>query len=327
MGIGFDRTAAGEGVETVLRLETGRAYLEWRFHYTGQPERESLSVRVKDARQETVMECFGLAAEEEALQGVLLQPRIWDGGREPYLYTLEAALWDSEGVCLDRCRRQLPLYRLEHRGDKGVYLNGAPCSLKIVRYEQPENMTEAEQRELAEEDLRKLRILGANSVFVERVKGLEPFVRMCERKGFLVLTDMSYLKCGRECDGLDAVPVLRGGHGGTDHVLLGADGQETSEFYRYRAKWSREPFVYLVPESVSRQKNGNFCATVYSNCQRIALYSDGTLFEFQKGQGEFYFREIPAKGPCVALSVEGDGCGESFSVHKAFTKLWSGEGS
>lgn len=316
MGIEFDRTAAGGGVETCLRLETGRAYLEWRFHYTGEPRRESLSIRLKDARQETVMECLGLAAEEEALQGVLLQPRLWDGGREPYLYMLEATLWDGEGVCLDRWRRQLPLYRLERKGDRGVFLNGAPYVLKTVRYEQPENITETEQGELWEEDLRKLRMLGANSVFVERGKNLKSFLEFCERKGILVLTDVSYLSCGTEKDIFDEIPVLRSGHDRTEQALLGADGQPTSEFYRYRAKWGGEPFVYLVPESVRRQKNGTFCATVYSNCQRIALYSDGALFEFQRGQGEFYFREIPAKGPCVALSVEGDGCGEAFSVHK-----------
>lgn len=325
MGIGFDRASAGEGVETCLRLETGRAYLEWRFHYTEQPRRERLSVRLKDARQETVMECLGLAAEEEALQGVLLQPRLWDGSREPYLYTLEATLWDSEGVCLDQWRRQLPLYSLERKGDRGVFLNGAPCALKTVRYEQPENMTDAEQRKLSEEDLQKLRKLGANSVFVACRKGLEPFLQLCERKGILVLTDASYLECGTEKDGFDAIPVLRNSHSGAEYALLRADGQATSEFYRYRAKWSGEPFVYLVPESVRRQRNGNFCATVYSSCQRIALYSDGALFEFQRGQGEFYFREIPAKGPCVALSVEGDGCGEAFSVHKSFTKLLSSD--
>lgn len=320
MSIEFDRTAAGEGVEISLRLETGRAYFEWRFHYTGQPRRERLSIRLKDARQETVMECLGLAAEEEALQSVLLQPRLWDGSREPYLYTLEAALWDDEGVCLDWWHRQLPLYSLERKGGRGVFLNGAPCVLKTVRYEQPENMAETEQRALLEEDLSRLRMLGANSVFVERKKRLKSLLEVCERRGILVLTDASFLSCGTEEDDFDEIPVLRGGQVGTAPALLGADGQPTSEFYRYRAKWSGEPFVYLVPESVKRQKNGTFCATVYSNCHRIALYSDGALFEFQKGQGEFYFREIPAKGPCVVLSVEGDGCGEAFSVHKALTK-------
>ena len=50
----------------------------------------------------------------------------------------------------------------------------------------------------------------------------------------------------------------------------------------------------------------------------MALYSDGVLFEFLSGQEEFIFQEVPAKGPCVMLSAEGEGSSMSLSFHKMF---------
>lgn len=97
-------------------------------------------------------------------------------------------------------------------------------------------------------------------------------------------------------------------------------------FYRCLAEWSRKPFVHIVPESVRKMKSGNYTALCYSNCDKVALYSDGILFGFRSGEKEFYFQEIPAKSPCIMLAAEGDGCSEALSVHKSFVKQWENEG-
>ncbi len=90
----------------------------------------------------------------------------------------------------------------------------------------------------------------------------------------------------------------------------------TSLYYKYMARWTEEPFIYLAPESVKKLKSGNFSVHCYSNSNRVALYTDGVLFEFQRGEEEFVFREIPAKKPCVMLTAEGEGCGTALSIHK-----------
>ena len=99
-------------------------------------------------------------------------------------------------------------------------------------------------------------------------------------------------------------------------LFLPGSRYPTSLYYKYKAKWSDEPFIYLAPESVQKLQSGNYSVCCYSNCSRVALYADGILFEFQKGKGEFIFREIPARSPCVMLTAEGEGCTTSLSVHK-----------
>jgi len=89
----------------------------------------------------------------------------------------------------------------------------------------------------------------------------------------------------------------------------------------YKARWSTKPFVYISVESLKPMKSGNYTVTCYSNCKRLALYSDGKLFEFQHGQEIFTFQEIPVKGPCIMLAVEGEGCSVSLSVQRSRFRL------
>lgn len=86
------------------------------------------------------------------------------------------------------------------------------------------------------------------------------------------------------------------------------------------AKWSQEAFVYLVPESLKRLDDGNYTVMCYSNCGKVALYTDGRLFEFKAGEVTFLFSEIPCRKPTVMLTAEADGCTHSLSIHKSFTK-------
>lgn len=189
-------------------------------------------------------------------------------------------------------------------------------------------------------DFHLLLELGANCIFWDsRGEGQEEqaiareaersFLQLCDRFGFLVFCrdkkNAGYVWPQapdriRLCDPAE-IPSLRGGA----EALLLPDGQRpASLYYRYRAKWSREPFVYIVPESIKRTESGNYTALCYSSCDRVALYSDGALFEFQKGSGEFWFREIPAKSPCIMLTAEGEGCSQSLSVHKSFAAQGKG---
>lgn len=318
MSLVFDRDAPDEGVETSLQLETGKVSFEWQFRYTGMPRAETVHIWLRDGRQETVLECLGMAAEEDPLRAILLQPHLWNGVRDPYLYTLEVTLWDEKGACTDRLCRPMPLRSAGRQDGKGFVLNGAPFELKTVQYRMPAQVLAAEGQRLVMDDLQKLLSLGANSVYIEQGKGLtKPFLQLCDRFGILILTDMSCLQHNKKLEKFGDIPLLRGEKGG---LILADSGRRTSEFYRYKARWNPEPFVYIVPESVKRQENGSFCATVYSSCSRIALYSDGRLFEFMSGQESFVFQDIPAKGPCVTLTAEGDGCSGAFSVHKTFTK-------
>ena len=392
----FDRTAPGGGVDVICRLENAKLYLEWNF-YVIQEEESSTSeepeeiqgiirICLTDRNGNVVMECLKALQEEEPIKGILLQPHLWRGAKEPYLYEMEAVLTDRNGRCIDRFRRQLPLRDLRNR-DIGsgmeMLLNGVPFVSKAVCYSLPDAGVEAQRQML--EDMQQIIQLGANCVCMKKeepAKFFWQFCELCDRYGILVFVgekqgrqegegrQKRQEKQGRvegqerkereeenerkeeERQGKDErrereerqegerrqkreegderdwvcswdrkvrmacsekVPDYCGVKNG---LFLQGSRYPTSLYYKYKAKWTEKPFIYLAPESVKKLKSGNYSVCCYSNCSRVALYADGILFEFQKGKGEFIFREIPAKSPCVMLTAEGEGCSTSLSVHK-----------
>ena len=326
----FDRTMPGRGVDVTCRLENAKVYLEWKFYFT-QEGTGMVRVRVTDRNGNVAMECLKSLQEEEPLEGILLQPHLWKGSKDPYMYVMEAILTDGKGNCLDRFHRQLPLRELR-RGticsNGELLLNGEQFLPKVVKYTLSEGPSEAGQQRRMLEDMQYLVQLGANCVLVkerEPARLLLQFCELCDRWGILVFVMEGEApegywaqdqdrKLWLRCD--EVVPEYGGGEGG---LFLQESQCPSSLYYKYKAKWSDAPFVYLAPDSVKKLPSGNYKVNCYSNCERVALYTDGNLFEFQQGQGEFIFQEIPAKSPSVMLTAEGEGCNMSISMHKLLT--------
>ncbi len=337
----FDRSTPGCGVSVVCRLENGKAFLTWEFAITEEASGECgaacgpaeqkdavIKVRLTDRQENTVLECRQRAGQEELLEAVLLQPRLWRSVKAPYVYRMDASLEAKDGRMLDSLCVPLSLRELRSTkicGMEELWLSGEIFTPKAVCYSLPSAASEAERQKLILEDMQLMLQAGANCICLreEGPRGLFlQFDRLCTRLGFLLLVRQKNLwVCGWDrkirVESVGEAPDFRG----AERSFFPPEGRmPASLFYEYKAKWSETPFVYLVPESVRRLKSGNYTVICYSNCSRTALYSDGVLFEFQRGEGEFIFREIPAKYPCVMLTAEGDGCSASLSVDKSLVK-------
>lgn len=302
----FDRNAPGQGVDAVCRLERGRVMIEWSFSFLREEWENgdsTLTLTLWDREGETTLLCVQEAEEEELLVSVILHPHLWNC-QTPYLYTVEAVLQDPEGKETDSLRRQLPLREVCFHPRRGWLLNGEEFVLKAVEYTVPQHASQAGKQRLVLEDLRFLKKMGANCIHTE-----PSLWKLCDKLGFLIW-DKNMAAVGEE------LPCLTGEGDGRLSLK-----QISSLFYQYKAKWSDEPFVYIAPDGIAVLPSGNLKVVVYSNCCRVVLYSDGILFEFQSGNGEFVFQEVPAKGPCIMLSAEGDNCSMSLSLHKTFNRL------
>lgn len=349
----FDRMAPGKGAEATARLENGKIFLEWRFHVQedeslrGPDKREQVIVKVSvtDETGNTAAECVQFLEEEEPLETILIQPRLWQGIQNPFRYYVKASLIQN-GKYLDSLVMRLPLRVMETGRDGEPLLNQQPFLPRAVRYAFPAGGSEPMGQKLVMEDFQRLLKLGANCICGEGEEFRQParcrefFWQLCDRFGFLLFVpeeEEALEKSGREQDlpgtagkagwvcawnpavGLpyaEEIPLFRGKR---DSLFRQEDNSPTTMYYQYRARWSTESFVYIVPESIRKLKSGNYTVTCYSGCGKTALYSDGILFGFQEGRGELVFWEVPAKGPCIRLSAEGEGFVTSFSVHKSFT--------
>ena len=298
----FDRKAPGEGLEIECTLENGKMLLTWEFKFTGEQTEALVSVSVKDKEGNRVLECLRPEPEEEPLMAVLLHPWLWQGVENPYLYRMEATLLDRQGRPLDKMIRPLPLRRLEKHPDKGYFLNGTEFVPRTVGYELPHLPAQPKDQGRIFQDLELIIQLGANSIYCGETAGNIGMLReLCDRLGLLVWHEKPEIS-------------LRG----TGQCLLDAATDiPLPLYYQYKSQWSSAPFVYIVPESVAAVGDGCFRALVYSNCERVALYTDGVLFEVHSGEREFLFERIPAKRPCIMLTAEADGCTSALSIQKS----------
>lgn len=297
----FDRKGPGGGVEMDCIMENGKALLTWRFYLEGDFQTALIRLTLTDREGRTALLCLRREPEEEPLQAVMLHPQLWDGLQNPYLYQAELCLLGSEGRLLDRLCLPVALYSLQQLPGKGFFLNNQPFDPRAVNYTLPEADSAAARQSRMLEDLQLLRELGANSIYCGAAeRACRSFLQLCDRLGFLLWPEMAEIDFRK----------------GENPLMDSTTDSPGPLFYRCKAAWSSQPFVYIVPESVRPMKSGNYRAVVYSNSSRVALYADGVLFEFQSGEREFVFEEIPARRPCVMLTAEADECCMSFSIHR-----------
>ncbi len=305
----FDRSCPFGAMELYTKSEPGKVFLECKLHLKSEETRHDseadsgyLEVEIWDKEERLVFYCRQAAGGEEPIRGILLHPHLWQGVESPYRYFFRARIWQGGNVA-DTFEQNFSLCEFRHISGKGWYLNGEAFEIRPVGYEIPTEENAKPCYARIRRDLERMLKMGANTVCPAAERITPEFLSLCEELGLVVYRNV--------CETPEEPPVT------LFNRLTGG------QYYRYKACWSREPFVYINPYSLLWQENGNAEVTVYSNQKKVALYVEGVLFEFQSDGPEFRFQEIPAKKLPLRLSAEAEECGMSVTakpVHRIFTK-------
>lgn len=302
-----------------MDIQTGRAAVE--LTLPDCCEDGYFHVCLWDEKGLPVFVCDYPAKEEEPCVIHLLHPHLWEGVEKPYLYRLEV-YWgrcrgevvDAEALpCLELLEsRWLALRTLQEISGKGWFLNGIPFCLKCVQYASVGAACGMEEQELwnrLEQRLCSLVKMGANTLVFDSLEGLSErecilLQEHCDRQGLLLQTTKQHAS-DKE------VSLCQGG------TLFDKSGLPTDVFYRFKACWSKEPFVYICSQSLSRQPDGGYRVTVYSNRKKVALLINGVVFGFQEDGPEFSFQDIQIKGFPVCFAAEAEECSMSVVCYGA----------
>lgn len=317
----FDRSCPFGAMEVYTKSEPGKVFLECKLHLKSEETRRDseadsgyLEVEIWDKEERLVFYCRQAAGGEEPIRGILLHPHLWRGVESPYRYLFRARIW-QDGSVADTFEQNFILCEFRHISGKGWYLNGEAFEMRPVCYEIPTEENAKLCHEISTQenaklcyaqirhDLERMLKMGANTICPVAERIMPEFLSLCEEMGLVVYRKVC------ETPGEPPIALFNRLTGG--------------QYYRYKASWSREPFVYINPHSLLWQENGNAEVTVYSNQKKVALYVEGVLFEFQSDGPEFRFQEIPAKKLPLRLSAEAEECTMSVTakpVHRIFTK-------
>jgi hypothetical protein len=303
--------------------------------------------------QEGEKVCAGQIAirEETVFSTILLNPHIWKGWEDPYVYEVEVNFW-QEGRIMETVRTYLTVRCVAFLPIRGFLLNEKEEELKTVYC----------VGEVTKKEFSLLKELNANVLWLdnERVaiqkeklslKQILPDLQeKCDRAGILLCID-GRIEGGYCCERGEKVdlrevlcakkvPLLYRNWGrkslaGVAEInVLYENRGRTDLFYYYKACWSRIPFVHIcnvqrgnVYSHIEKTDNeqrfesaeGTITVTVYSNQKKVALYVDGYLFEYKQGPPDFKFEDISLKHCQTVFTAQAGECSISVTVERIFS--------
>lgn len=137
---------------------------------------------------------LGPRATGEVRQRLTLRdPRLWDGRRDPHLYTLTVELRAGARV-LDRVTQPLGIRTFRLDPDRGFILNGQPLALHGVSRHQDRQgkgaaLTDADH----EQDMALIEELGANTIRFAHYQHATKWFDLADRRGMIVWAEIPYV--------------------------------------------------------------------------------------------------------------------------------------
>ncbi len=129
-------------------------------------------------------------ADTEAVKLLIEEPVLWNGMKNPYLYTMTARLL-RDGEVIDEVSERFGLREFFFDSEKGFFLNGEHLKLKgVSRHQDREDIGNALTAAEHKEDIEIIKEVGANSIRLAHYQHDEKFYKMCDEEGFLVWAEI-----------------------------------------------------------------------------------------------------------------------------------------
>jgi len=186
----FDLTTVGTpGIHVTPTVEgrDGRARVEVFVDL-----KEGQAVRYTLLRADgTVLGCHTTAAKmvDFKIQNV----RLWDGKRDPYLYTMTAELVEGESV-LDMVSTRFGVRSFSVDPERGFILNGREYPLRgVARHQDRIGFGNALSRAHHEEDIALICEVGATTIRLAHYQHDQYFYDLCDEKGLVIWAEIPYI--------------------------------------------------------------------------------------------------------------------------------------
>jgi len=130
------------------------------------------------------------STHEATLPLQVASPHLWDGVRDPYLYTLKVEV-TAGGRRVDAVTEPLGLRFFDFDAATGFSLNGAPLNLHGVnRHQDRQDKGWAVSPREHDEDMALIRELGANAVRLAHYQHSQYFYDLCDKYGLVVWAEI-----------------------------------------------------------------------------------------------------------------------------------------
>ena len=148
----------------------------------------TVKVTLLDAEGNAVAEADGTETTIE-----VKNVHLWDGVRDPYLYTVKAELF-VDGEIADEVVTNCGVRYFKFDPDTGFYLNGRPYNLHgVSRHQDFKGIGNAITKEHHERDMELIREVGANTIRLAHYQHDQYFYDLCDKYGMVVWAEIPYI--------------------------------------------------------------------------------------------------------------------------------------
>ena len=188
----FDLDYYGSPAIKVTPEVTGQdAKITTEVYLTNAGSAEELVFTITDG--DTVVDTVTVCADQTKVEQTITNVHLWNGRKDPHLYTMHVEL-KKDGQVIDERTTRFGCRTFKVDPEKGFFLNGEHYPLRgVSRHQDRPHIGNALTSEMHEEDAKIIYELGATTIRLAHYQHDQYFYDLCDELGFVLWAEIPYI--------------------------------------------------------------------------------------------------------------------------------------